>query len=345
MVALGLVACAGDDGGGGNGGAGGAAGMAGAMGGTGGGGGTAGAGGTGSGGSAGTGGAGGASGGAGGTGGTGGAPPDAGVDAGDSGDPMNGTAQPGEPCVRPSDCFVPNSCVYGLCVADKCEQAFAASGTAAADYDQTPEDCAQLVCDGAGKLRSLADPDDAPSTGCASTIVETTGDYFETVSQVPFGINLRVNVYELDVTRTLDEVEIMMDVEPATLDVHFVVLEGDEASGTYDEIWLGEVGLATGVELFSSGPIDGVTLEAGKHYAIGVVYDEGLVGPGTDNQIDWCSIEADAPVELSFGSLIGTRGQLVEADADLRDPGSQSLTLDLSSSSPLGVQRLTTSAP
>jgi hypothetical protein len=72
-------------------------------------------------------------------------------------------------CVVPSDCGPDPSCSSRTCVGDTCGLEPSPQGTPAAA--QTPGDCQEVLCDGAGGVTSVATDDDLPpDTACATGV-------------------------------------------------------------------------------------------------------------------------------------------------------------------------------
>ena len=75
-------------------------------------------------------------------------------------------------CVLPTDCPPAPSCFQQECVKGECGLVATNSGTALPPALQTPNDCQELQCDGAGNTMTVPDPTDVPldpTGGCNTT--------------------------------------------------------------------------------------------------------------------------------------------------------------------------------
>jgi hypothetical protein len=123
-------------------------------------------------------------------------------------------------------------------------------------------------------------------------------EFASTASPSTGGGRYRGNVYQVDVSIPLKQIDAYLSISNAT-ELEFFVYENSTATGTYTKIFSTTVTSGTGAGWHSSGPID-VPLEAGKFYFIGT----GWLGTVTYYNGGIVSL----PQQVPFGYVLGPSG-------------------------------------
>lgn len=120
--------------------------------------------------------------------------------------------------------------------------------------------------------------------------IDTVGGFDRTWSGTNRG---RGNNWLVEDDTVLTEIEMYLDISTSTA-LNWFVYENSNPTGDFTKIHESETASGTGIQFYSSGPID-VQLEAGKYYLIGVWW-------GPDRLVYGRSLDT-VPFDVSFGKL------------------------------------------